>query len=47
MDHQGHELTELQPVETLPRPLAKLAPAEEGPADDRLGEAPVLTLRGR
>jgi DNA recombination protein RmuC len=47
VDHQGHELTELQPVETLPRPLAKLAPAEEGPADDRLGEAPVLTLRGR
>jgi DNA recombination protein RmuC len=37
VDHQGHDLAELSPVESLPRPLAKLAP--EAPA-----APPTLTL---
>jgi DNA recombination protein RmuC len=37
VDHQGHDLAELSPVESLPRPLAKLAP--ETPA-----APPALTL---
>lgn len=39
VDHQGRDLPELAPVETLPRPLAKLATADEASA-----EQPALTL---
>ena len=41
-DHEGKDLPDLAPVETLPRPLAKLAAG-----GDLEPEAPTLTLRGR
>ncbi|HUO22389.1 MAG TPA: DNA recombination protein RmuC [Caulobacteraceae bacterium] len=40
-DHEGRDLPELTPVDSLPRPLAKLAVP-----DAPLEEAPVLTLHG-
>jgi DNA recombination protein RmuC len=42
VDHEGKDLPELAPIDTLPRPLAKLA-AEEPLMD----EPPILTLHGR
>jgi DNA recombination protein RmuC len=42
VDHEGRELPELAPVESLPRALAKLASADEAAED-----APVLTLGRR
>jgi DNA recombination protein RmuC len=39
VDHEGRELHELSPVETLPRPLAKLTGADDADVDP-----PVLTV---
>jgi DNA recombination protein RmuC len=44
VDHEGKELTELAPVETGIRPLAKLAAEPEAPESGRLA---ALTAKGR
>ena len=41
VDHEGKELPALEPIETTPRTLAKLAPA----ADEAADPEPILTVR--